>query len=146
MEPIGRAIPVSRRSGRRIWMHFLAIAEFELDLPEPWPIGHHTRDLLQSIALERRAIVRQITKGVHGNMPRLQIVSIADWFAGERPTLPPHEQIPYGAFAESAGRQRARRVDLNQPELPLSYLGDRSPDDVARHLNPQMIRLTAKSA
>lgn len=89
--------------------------------------------------MEIEAVRAGFVNLVHGKKRKLQIVSIAGWFDGERPDLPPYQQLPYGAFSEPAAR--GRRPDPNEPELPLSYLGGRKRETVERHLNPQMVRL-----
>lgn len=75
---------------------------------------------------------------IHGDMPRLQIVAIEDWFKGKTPLLPPLEHLPSAAFA---GRRRpaavGKRADPEQPELPLTFKGGK---DVKRHYNLRMVR------
>ncbi|MEH0195170.1 DNA methyltransferase [Caulobacter sp. CCNWLY153] len=74
---------------------------------------------------------------VHGDMPRLQIVSIEEWFAGKRPLLPPLEHLPSVAFA--GRRARAEPAAPAQPELPFSFIGGREERGVVRHFNPRMV-------
>jgi hypothetical protein len=79
---------------------------------------------------------------VHGDIPKLQIVSIEEWFNGKMPLLPPLEHLPSAAFS---GRRRAPRAakvarpDAVQPELPFTFTGGRRDKSVGRHLNPGMI-------
>lgn len=74
---------------------------------------------------------------VHGDIPKLQIVSIEEWFKGKMPLLPPLEHLPSAAFS---GRRRSasaqKRADPEQPELPLSFKGGK---EVTRHFNLRMV-------
>lgn len=74
---------------------------------------------------------------VHGDIPKLQIVSVEEWFKGKRPLLPPLEHLPSAAFA---GRRRptstTKRPDVDQPELPLSFKGSK---EMIRHYNLRMV-------
>jgi len=74
---------------------------------------------------------------VHGDIPRLQIVALEEWFKGKTPILPPLEHLPTAAFA---GRRHASPVapkpDAAQPELPLSFKGGKS---IERHFNLRMV-------
>jgi site-specific DNA-methyltransferase (adenine-specific) len=77
---------------------------------------------------------------IHGDLPRLQIVSIEEWFRGAMPLLPPMEHLPSAAISR-LGRRRRRagpRPDVTQPQLPLPIPGGRSGNFV-RHFNRQMI-------
>jgi site-specific DNA-methyltransferase (adenine-specific) len=82
-------------------------------------------------------------KVVHGDMRRLQIVSIKDWFRGIRPILPPREQLPYAAFSQPIRGVKRKRPDPTAPELPLSFEGGAtaSRSGVVRHLNPGMVKV-----
>lgn len=75
---------------------------------------------------------------VHGEIPKLQIVTIEDWFKGKRPLLPPLEHLPSAAFS---GRRRppAARPDAEQPELPFAFVGGKSDKSIKRHFNPRMV-------
>jgi DNA modification methylase len=80
-----------------------------------------------------------IADTVHGDLPRLQIVSIEEWFEGAMPLLPPLEHLPSAAISRvGRGRRKAPRPDVAQPELPLPITGGRSAN-VVRHFNRQMI-------
>jgi site-specific DNA-methyltransferase (adenine-specific) len=85
----------------------------------------------------REAASVGLAKVVHGDIPKLQIVAIEDWFKGKIPLLPPLEHLPSAAFA---GRRRpaaqAKRTDPDQPELPLSFKGGK---EVKRHFNLRMV-------
>lgn len=87
----------------------------------------------------REAAAAGIADTVHGDIPKLQIVSIEDWFAGKFPMLPPLEHLPSAAFATSRRRtpRANRRVDPQQPELPLSFVGGKQ--DTVVHFNPRMV-------
>jgi site-specific DNA-methyltransferase (adenine-specific) len=81
---------------------------------------------------------------VHGDIPRLQIVAIEEWFKGKMPRLPPLEHLPSAAFS---GRRRptttAKRADAEQPELPFSFKGGKADQSVVRHFNPRMVKNAA---
>jgi site-specific DNA-methyltransferase (adenine-specific) len=96
-------------------------------------------------AMEHEAVVAGYANVVHGRIPRIQIVSIADWFSGDRPLLPPMEQLPYAAFSKKPRTTSSRRPDPNAPELPLSFSGGKAITEraVVRHLNPKMVVGTA---
>lgn len=96
-----------------------------------------------TLEMQREAVVAGFTQTPHGRMPRLQILSIADWFAGRRPVLPPREQLPYAAFSGPRPRGKPKLADPNAPELPLSYAGGKAGKDVVRHFNPTMVRPSA---
>jgi site-specific DNA-methyltransferase (adenine-specific) len=78
---------------------------------------------------------------VHGDIPKLQIVAIEDWFKGKMPLLPPLEHLPSAAFS---GRRRPsaknKPIDPEQPELPFSFTGGKSDKSTVRHLNLGMVR------
>ena len=88
----------------------------------------------------REAASMRFAKVTHGDIPRLQIVSIEEWFKGKMPLLPPLEHLPSAAFR---GRRRTAPAplvpDANQPELPLSFVGGKGPKAVVRHFNPRMV-------
>jgi site-specific DNA-methyltransferase (adenine-specific) len=77
---------------------------------------------------------------VHGEIPRLQIVAIEDWFKGKLPKLPPLEHLPSAAFSTAKRRAAsATHVPANpdQPELPLLFVSGSKNSPV--HFNPQMV-------
>lgn len=79
---------------------------------------------------------------VHGDIPKLQIVSIQDWFKGVNPPrLPPIEHLPSAAFS---GRRRRpspmRPPDPQQPELPFTFIGGKTDQGTIRHLNRKMVK------
>jgi len=85
----------------------------------------------------REATAAGFADVVHSRIPRLQVVSIADWFEGKKPRLPPMEQIHSTAFETKS--KGAKRPDPNAPELPLSFVGGKAavrPEMLAQHLNP----------
>jgi site-specific DNA-methyltransferase (adenine-specific) len=88
--------------------------------------------------MTREAASVGLAKVVHGDIPKLQIVAIEDWFRGKMPMLPPLEHLPSAAFS---GRRRptvhAKRADPEQPELPLSFKGGK---EVQRHFNLRMVK------
>jgi site-specific DNA-methyltransferase (adenine-specific) len=96
--------------------------------------------------MEIEAAAASIADTVHGDLPKLQIVALEDWFRGKLPALPPLEHLPSAAL--SRGRRRAgikakvRLPDPSQPELPLSFAGGKTRDTV-RHWNLGMVRRPA---
>lgn len=79
---------------------------------------------------------------VHGDIPKLQIVAIEDWFKGSLPLLPPLEHLPSAAFSSARRRHRvkAQRADVIQPELPFTFVGGKADRNVVRYLNPKMVK------
>src|SRR5262249_35636744 len=49
-------------------------------------------------AVKKEAAASGLAKTVHGDIPRLQVVAIEDWFKGKLPKLPPLEHLPSAAF------------------------------------------------
>jgi site-specific DNA-methyltransferase (adenine-specific) len=82
---------------------------------------------------------------VHGDIPKLQIVAIEDWFKGAIPALPPLEHLPSAAFSSARRRHRVRTrtADIEQPELPFSFVGGKPEKGIVRHLNPRMVKAVA---
>jgi adenine specific DNA methylase Mod len=77
---------------------------------------------------------------VHGDIPKLQIVSIEDWFKGKMPLLPPLEHLPSAAFSgRRRPTQRAATPDAEQPELPFTFVGGKRDKSITRHFNPRMV-------
>jgi len=68
-------------------------------------------------------------------------VSIEEWLNGNMPLLPPLEHLPSAAFA---GRHRAQaataRPDVDQPELPFTFVGGKAEKGTVRHFNPGMVK------
>jgi site-specific DNA-methyltransferase (adenine-specific) len=89
-------------------------------------------------AMEKEAVVAGFSKTVHGKIPRMQVVSIADWFNGKKPQMPPVEQLPYAAFSTDK-KKKQRRADPDAPELPLSFAGGKAVRGVVRHFNPRTV-------
>jgi site-specific DNA-methyltransferase (adenine-specific) len=98
-------------------------------------------------AMLREASTAGFADVVHGGMPRLQIVSIADWFEGRRPAMPPIEKLSRAAFTQKPAK--SKRPDPNAPELPLSFIGGKDgsedTDSLNRHLNPITVTQPIKS-
>jgi site-specific DNA-methyltransferase (adenine-specific) len=93
--------------------------------------------------MTREAASAGLAKSVHGDIPKLQIVAIEDWFSGKFPRLPPLEHLPSAAFATTRRRPSAlaKRADPAQPELPLSFVGGKAAE--IRYFNPAMVRVGA---
>jgi adenine specific DNA methylase Mod len=90
--------------------------------------------------MKREAAAVGLADVVHGDIPKLQIVAIEEWFKGKTPILPPLEHLPSAAFS---GRRRVAvkaRADAEQPELPLSFKGGKADKTVVRHFNPGMVK------
>jgi adenine specific DNA methylase Mod len=91
--------------------------------------------------MRTEAAAAGIADTVHGDIPRVQIVSIEEWFGGAMPLLPPLEHLPTAAISR-AGARRSRRqgslLDPDQPQLTLPLPGGRA-GGVVRHLNRQMV-------
>jgi adenine specific DNA methylase Mod len=91
--------------------------------------------------MRREAASVGLANVVHGDIPKLQIVSIEEWFKRKMPLLPPLEHLPSAAFS---GRRRparqATRPDVEQPELPFTFVGGKSRKSVTRHFNPSMVK------
>lgn len=77
---------------------------------------------------------------VHGEIPRLQIVAIEEWFAGKFPRLPPLEHLPSAAFSTTRRRavaMTAKAPAPNHPQLPLVFTGGRAAGTL--HFNRAMV-------
>ncbi len=89
--------------------------------------------------MKREAASVGLADVVHGDIPKLQIVAIEEWFKGKMPLLPPLEHLPSAAFSGRRRAAAAKQVDAEQPELPFSFTGGKSERDVVRHFNPNMV-------
>jgi site-specific DNA-methyltransferase (adenine-specific) len=100
-----------------------------------------------SNAMKTEAASAGLADTVHGDIPRIQIVAIEDWFAGKLPSLPPLEHLPTAAFStakrRSAAQRRTRVADPDQPELPFTIHGGkaskRGEAATSIHFNPRMV-------
>jgi site-specific DNA-methyltransferase (adenine-specific) len=92
-------------------------------------------------AMGIEAVATGVADTVHGDLPKLQIVSIEEWFRGAMPLLPPLEHLPSAAVSRLNRRRSTavRRPAANQPELPLSFIGGKGDPQITRHVNPQLI-------
>jgi len=81
---------------------------------------------------------------VHGDIPKLQIVAIKEWFEGKLPLLPPLEHLPSIAFSNRR-RPSAPRVptDPQQTQMFFDFEGGKTAKGVVRHFNPRMVRESA---
>lgn len=77
---------------------------------------------------------------VHGDIPRLQIVAIEEFFKGKLPLLPPLEHLPSAAFSGHHRASAIKRIDSLQPELPFMFKGGKVDRGMVRHLNPAMVK------
>lgn len=94
-------------------------------------------------AMRSEAASAGIANTVHGQIPRIQIVAIEEWFGGRLPSLPPLEHLPTAAFStakrRSATTSRVGRADPDQPELPLTFVGGLQKEEATVHFNPRMV-------
>ena len=84
---------------------------------------------------------------IHGNIPRLQIVAIEDFFKGKLPRLPPLEHLPSAAFSSNKRRAAGASVpapDARHPELPLVFAGGKASGSQV-HLNLAMVTTQTES-
>lgn len=91
-------------------------------------------------AMSAEASAMRLADTVHGDIPRLQIVAIEDWFERRMPVLPPLQHLPSAALATTRRRAKptAKRPDPRAPELPLSFSGGKTASPEI-HLNPAMV-------
>jgi site-specific DNA-methyltransferase (adenine-specific) len=91
--------------------------------------------------MAREAVSAGFVNTAQGRKPKLQIVSIEDWFEGARPDLPHAPQLDSAAFSRRKKRAplKGRQPSPDAPELPLTIAGG---GEVVRHLNPKMLRRT----
>lgn len=89
--------------------------------------------------MKREAATVGLADVVHSDIPKLQIVAIEEWFKGKMPLLPPLEHLPSAAFT---GRRRPmvpKRADVEQPQLPFTFVGGKKEHGAIRHFNPKMV-------
>lgn len=90
-------------------------------------------------AMLREAIAAGFAKTVHGQIPRLQIVSIQDYFDGKRPVTPPTAHLSTTSFQRALKRPATSSPpDPTQPEFSFSFSGGKTEADVV-HFNPGMV-------
>jgi site-specific DNA-methyltransferase (adenine-specific) len=97
----------------------------------------------QAMAVE--AASARYADTVHGDIPKLQIVAIEDFFNGKLPKLPPLEHLPTAAFSTTkrrAARAAVKAPDATNPQLPLVFSGGKSPSAIT-HFNPTMVTASA---
>ncbi len=79
---------------------------------------------------------------VHGDIPKLQIVAIEDWFEGKLPKLPPLDHLPSAALSSIkrrvASKKKAKRPDPKAPEFMFEF-SDKDEENVVRHINPAAV-------
>ena len=87
-------------------------------------------------AMRTEAATAGIADTVHGDLPKLQIVSIEEWFDGHIPRLPPLEHLPSAALGRIVRRRPLPAPDPKSPELLLPFGDERG---LVRHVNPRMV-------
>ncbi len=95
--------------------------------------------------MERAARDAGPSKTVHGEIPKLQIVAVEEFFKGKLPKLPPLGHLPSAAFSTAKRRMIGQHPapDPTQPELPFSYIGGKAKKADVVHFNPRMVRAAA---
>ncbi|HWF64581.1 MAG TPA: DNA methyltransferase, partial [Rhizomicrobium sp.] len=94
--------------------------------------------------MSREAAAAGIAKTVHGDIPKLQIVAIEDWFNRILPKLPPLEHLPSAALSSIKRRPATpgKRPDPMQQEFLFTFPGEKgSKKDKSQviHYNPRMV-------
>lgn len=91
-------------------------------------------------SMKEEATSAGMASTVHGDIPRLQIVSIEDWFDNKLPKLPPLEHLPTAAFSSRRRRAKTKQKqpDPMQPQLPLSFTGGKA-SNTKTHINPTVV-------
>jgi site-specific DNA-methyltransferase (adenine-specific) len=90
-------------------------------------------------AMVREAAAAGFAQTVHGKIPRLQIVSIQEYFDGKRPVTPPTAHLSTTSFQRALKRTASSALpDPNQPEFAFSFSGGKTEADVV-HFNPGMV-------
>jgi site-specific DNA-methyltransferase (adenine-specific) len=89
-------------------------------------------------AMRTEAASARVADTVHGDLPKLQIVSIKEWFEGKIPMLPPLQHLPSAAFGRVMRRQ-APTPDSRQRQLQLPIPGGKAEKGMVRHINPIMV-------
>lgn len=77
----------------------------------------------------------------HGHLPKLQIVSIAEWFRGKRPLLPSLGHISREFFEpeQRAKHKKQRALDPNAPQFAFTFPGGKQ-DETIIHFNPSLVQ------
>lgn len=92
--------------------------------------------------MRTEAAAAGIADTVHGDLPRIQLVSIAEWFEGRVPRLPPLEHLPTAALT----RTTRRASDPDQPQFLLPFREEADAVPAKRHFNPQMVQAAKPKA
>ena len=90
-------------------------------------------------AMRTEAASAGIADTVHGDLPKMQIVAIEEWFEGKLPMLPPLQHLPSAALARTVRRQAPTPRDPRQPEFLLPLPDAASDQNIVRHLNLGMV-------
>jgi len=73
------------------------------------------------------------------SLPRLQLVSLSSWFAGQRPQLPIPLQLNVPKDKSSPHRKRAKRPDPKQPQFTFAVEGTLSKLPRGQVVNPSIL-------
>lgn len=81
----------------------------------------------------------------HGHLPKLQIVSIAEWFRGKRPHLPSLGHISREFFEpeKRVKQKKGRMPDPKAPEFTFSFPGSKA-DKTVVHFNPSAVKAESR--
>jgi site-specific DNA-methyltransferase (adenine-specific) len=96
-------------------------------------------------SMQTEAASTGIADTVHGDLPKMQIVSIEEWFEGKMPMLPPLQHLPSAALSRTVRRQPVAPRDPRQPEFLLPFGDAKADEGVVRHLNFGMVDVDPKS-
>lgn len=76
-----------------------------------------------------------VGKSAHGRLPRLQIVTVEDLFAGHGPVMPPLPEPQRGT-----ARPRRKAPDTGQLPLFLPFEGSKTVQDKGAFVDPRFLR------
>lgn len=89
--------------------------------------------------MKREASAAGFCRLGHQSVPKLQIVSLADWFAGKHPSMPVPLEFRVQGDRMTPRPKRARRPDPLQPEFPLIMRGGLPQKEAGQLLNPRFV-------
>ncbi len=94
--------------------------------------------------MAREASAAGIADTVHGDLPRLQIVSIEQFFEGKLPALPPLNSLPSAAYStakrRSSKKSKKKKPDPKAPEFMFEFPSvPQAAEGTVRHINPHRV-------